>query len=169
MSENQEQEIGRLVASVTVVLPNAKIGGQIKRGKAYLAGQTIPLDEVSDDWVDNALDRGIVRFENDRPIRRRDVEALEPTVKLNVSATGEGANEDNPLDKGIDVVPGAGTDDPALDAALEEIAAEQAEAGIENSSSSGLEIEINAETGERSESGGEEEADVDEEADAQVS
>lgn len=156
---NQEPD-RRLVASVTVVLPGPK-------RIVIKPTQTIPVDHVSEQWIELALADGLIYWQDSVP-RLSDVKALRPEDGVEVSAVVKAGSEDNPLDDGIALVPGTG--DPALDAQLQDIVAKQQAEGIENDGAEIIDqkqVEVNAETGEVTETGGE--PDLDDVADAQVS
>ena len=161
-------ESPRLIASVTLVLPNRQIDGRWQAGNTIKAGQTIPLQGLEQSHIDGYVQAGNAYWEGAVPLLQ-DVEALQKGEVVNVSAKLDrsGNNEDNPLDDGIDLV--SGTDDPALDAKLSAIAEQQKADGVENDGNDLYEersVEINAGTGEVVETGGE--PSFEDEADAQV-
>lgn len=158
----------QLIASVTLVLPNKKIGKQIIRGGVLKAGGILDTSRVSDEWIEEAIEAGLL-YVKAAPLALKDVAALRRDEELNVSSTENRAGqEDNPLDEGIDLAATGG--DPALEGKLAEIQAEQAEAGVEHPAD-GPErtVEVNAETGEIEVQGEDPDFDDEEEADSQVS
>lgn len=154
-------ESPRLVAAVTVVLPG-------KKRIVVRPTQTVPVDLVSDEWIERALNDGIIYMEQAVP-KLRDLKVARPSETVNVSSVQKGDNEENPLDDGIELV--AGTGDPALDAQLQEIAAKQQAEGVKNDGAAlpDKTVEVNVGTGEVTETGGEADMDDEEIADAQVS
>lgn len=164
-------EVRRFTATVTLTLPNRKVGGRYIQGAMILAKQTLTSDMVEQAWIDIRVKQGyLIEEKSEAPTFKEVRESLD-VVEMNVSAVVKGGLEDNPLDDGIDLV--AKGDDPALEERLNDIAAEQEEQGIENDGND-LEpesIQINAETGEVTREGGDEiDFDDDEDqADAQVS
>ena len=166
MSDSQEQR--RLIAAVTLILPNRKTGKGWMAGKVVKAKQEIPTQGLDPTYIDQWVKSGSAFWEGNVP-QLRDVKALRnDDDKVNVSSVTDEPDKDT-LDKGIDLV--AGDKDPALASKLDEIAAEQAGEGVEddNSEDEPKAVEVNAETGEVIETGGEMEFDEEEEADARVS
>jgi hypothetical protein len=158
----------QLIASVTLVLPNRKVGKQIVRGGVLKAGAVLDTSRVPDTWIEEAIEAGLL-YVKAAPLALKDVAALRRDEELNVSSTENRAGqEDNPLDDGIDLAATGG--DPALEGKLAEIQAEQAEAGVEHPAD-GPErtVEVNAETGEIEVQGEDPDFDDEEDADSQVS
>lgn len=171
MDESQMEDVPavRLLASCTLKLPNRKLGKAIKPGEVVKAGKEIPAD-APQQWVEDCLDQGLIYAVGAPPLRR-EVKMARREEDLNVSSVKRGEQEDNPLDDGIALVAGDG--DPALASRLEEIAAEQAEEGIEDDGEpEDHKVEVNLGTGEITETGKEpdlEDLDDDDVADSQVS
>lgn len=180
----------KLVAAVSMTLPNRKVAGRWMPGAFIKAKQVIPTDGLDQSYIDNYLKQGLAYYEGTIPLLK-DVKAMRPESGVNVSAVQKGDSEENPLDDGIDLkasensanlesklqeVAAAnsakGDRDPALEAKLAALEAEQSEEGVEVEDDdvdpeTERKVEVNAETGEVTETGGDPEMD-DEEVDAQV-
>lgn len=167
-SESQMDDLpaGRLLASVTLKLPNRQVGKAVLPGAVVKAGKEIP-ENAPEKWVADCLDMGLIYLAEAPPLRR-DVQAARRDEDLNVSSVKKGELEDNPLDGGIDLV--ASDDDPALASRIDEIAAEQAAEGIEDDGEpEEHNVEVNLGTGEITETGDGPDFDDDDEAESQVS
>lgn len=166
-------EVKRYIATVTLTLPNRKVGASYMPGAMILAKQVVTTEMVDQEWIDVRVKEGYLFEEKtEAPTFKEVRQAVDGDETLNVSAVVKGGMEDNPLDDGINLV--ASGDDPALEARLSAIAVEQEEQGIENEDGEieSEQVEINAETGEVTRTGGEIEIDFDDDerqADAQVS
>lgn len=172
--DSQESvEVKRYIATVTLTLPNRKVGSNYMPGAMILAKQAVTTEMVDQEWIDVRVKDGYLFEEKTKAPTFKEVrQAVDGDETLNVSSVIKDGVEDNPLDDGIDLVPKG--DDPALEARLNEIVAEQEEQGIENDDKdlAPEQVEINAETGEVTRTGGEidvDDGDDDEQADAQVS
>lgn len=173
----------RLIANVSITLPNRQVDGVWQAGKLIKAGSEIPTKGLDESHIEAWLANGTVRVEGEDPTPLTDVKALRQDETVNVSSVTNEPDKDT-LDNGIDLVGNENdealeaalasivaenTGDPALDAKLASIQSEQSEEGVDSSDDKvePSNTEINAETGEVTETGGE--PSFDEEADAQVS
>ena len=173
----------RLIANVSITLPNRQVDGIWQAGKLITAGKEIPTEGLDDSHIEAWLANGTVRVEGE-DTKLTDVEALRLEDNVNVSSVTSDPDKKDTLDDGLDLV-GSDKDeaiadalasavadksgDPALAAKLAGIQSEQAEDGVESSDDEvePSSIEVNAETGEVTETGGE--PSFEEEADSQVS